>query len=60
MAAAAQERAEGYGACVVSTGSVLFAVLFADKTLRQRAPTGIISPIIKQFSKHIRNPSIKP
>lgn len=40
-------------------GSVFLSVFTGDKVLRQLTPTGIIIPIIKQFSKHIRNPSIK-
>lgn len=38
---------------------LFFSVFIGDKVLRQLSPTGIIIPIIKQFSKHIRNPSIK-
>ena len=38
---------------------LFFSVFTGDKVLRQLTPTGIIIPIIKQFSKHIRNPSIK-
>lgn len=35
------------------------SVFFGDKVLRQVTPTGTTFPIIKQFLKHIRNPSIK-
>lgn len=50
----------GCGACFASAGSVFFFPVFiGDKVLRQLTPTGIIIPIIKQFFKHIRNPSIK-
>lgn len=38
---------------------LFFSVFAGDKVLRRLTPTGIIIPIIKQFSKHIRNPSIK-
>lgn len=44
-----------------SAGFTFFLhALIGDKTLRQVPPTGIIIPIIKQFSEHIRNASIKP
>lgn len=39
---------------------LFFSPFTGDKVLRRLTPTGIIIPIIKQFSKHIRNPSIKP
>lgn len=44
---------------VVRQLALFFSALTGDKVLRQLTPTGIIIPIIKQFSKHIRNPSIK-
>lgn len=45
---------------VLSKAGLVSSMFISDKVLRRVTPTGIIIQIIKQSSKHIRNPSIKP